>query len=245
MTKKKILSYIIVLLQFFVVIWIVTAIFRVGDYKDKLWAHRVNSLEKRMEFQNSFPNFEVDITIRIDSSDGDAILDVTHDEDTTFGLTFDEYIPIIGDGDKVWLDIKNLTAANNKKVLEKLDSFVSDHGMEKSQFIIETRDHKALELLTRNDYYTSYYVDFDEIDEDTIRHLEDVAQTEYVKALSFPSTQYWDIRDNISDEDIDFLTWAHRDTQIEFLLNPFNSRLLEGDDRLKVILIKTRGKYHR
>ena len=94
MTKKKILSYIIVLLQFFVVIWIVTAIFRVGDYKDKLWAHRVNSLEKRMEFQNSFPNFEVDITIRIDSSDGDAILDVTHDEDTTFGLTFDEYIPI-------------------------------------------------------------------------------------------------------------------------------------------------------
>ena len=119
---------------------------------------------------------------------------------------------------KLIICLKNLTVANNKKVLEKLDSFVSDHGMEKSQFIIETRDHKALELLTQNDYYTSYYVDFDEIDEDTIRHLEDVAQTEYVKAFSFPSTQYWDIRDNISDEDIDFLTWAHRDTQIEFLL---------------------------
>lgn len=244
MTKKKILSYIIVLLQFFVVIWIVTAIFRVGDYKDKLWAHRVNSLEKRMEFQNSFPNFEVDITIRIDSSDGDAILDVTHDEDTTFGLTFDEYIPIIGDGDKVWLDIKNLTVANNKKVLEKLDSFVLDFGLEKDQLIIETRDYKALELLAKNNYYTSYYVDFKQIDEETIKHLEDVAQTGYVRALSFPSTQYSEIRSQVDNNDIDFLTWAHRETQIEFMLNPFNGKMLD-DNRLKVILIKTRGKYHR
>lgn len=245
MTGKKILYYTIALLQSVVVVWIGIAISRIGDYKDKLWAHRVNSLEKRVEFKNSFPNFEVDVTVRVDPLDGDVVLDVTHDEDTTFGLTFDEYIPIIGEGEKVWLDIKNLSVDNNKKVLEKLDSFVSDHGMEKSQFIIETRDHKALELLTRNDNYTSYYVDFDEIDEDTIRHLECVAQTEYAKAFSFPSSQYRDIRDNISDEDIDFLTWAHRETQIEFLLNPFNNRLLEGDDRLKVILIKTRGQYHR
>ncbi len=245
MTGKKILYCTIILFKLFVVIWIGTAISRVGDYKNKLWAHRVNSLEKRAEFRNSFPNFEVDVTIRIDPSDGDVILDVTHDEDTTFGLTFDEYIPVIEDGEKVWLDIKNLSVDNNKKVLEKLDSFVSDFGMEKDQFIIETRDYKALKLLTQNDYYTSYYVDFDEIDEDTINYLEYIAQTEYVNALSFPSTQYWDIRSNISDEEIDFLTWAHRDTQIEFLLNPFNRRLLDGDDRLKVILIKTRGKYHR
>ncbi len=244
MTRKKIFSYAIALFVLMVLIWIGTTVCRIGDYKEKLWAHRVNSLEKREEFKGCYPNFEVDITIREDSLNEKVILDVTHDTDISFGLTFDEYIPNLGRSEKVWLDIKNLSIDNNKKVLEKLEYFVSDFGLEKDQFIIETRDYKALELLTKNNYYTSYYVDFKDIGEETIKHLEDVAQTGCVRALSFPSTQYSKIRNQVSNENIDFLTWAHRETQIEFLLNPFNRKMLV-DNRLKVILIKTRGKYHR
>ncbi len=244
MTKKKIFIYAIALFCLVVLIWIGIAVYRIGDYKEKLWAHRVNSLEKREEFKDCYPNFEVDITIREDSLDGSVILDVTHDADISFGLAFDEFIPNLEKSEKVWLDIKNLSIDNNKKVLEKLDSFVLDFGLEKDQFIIETRDYKALGLLTKNNYYTSYYVDFKQIDEETIKHLEDVAQTGYVRALSFPSTQYSEIRSHVDNNDIDFLTWAHRETQIEFMLNPFNGKMLD-DNRLKVILIKTRGKYHR
>lgn len=244
MTRKKIFYYTIALFGLVVLIWIGITVCRIGDYKEKLWAHRVNSLEKREEFKSLYPNFEVDITIREDSLKERVVLDVTHDADITFGLTFDEYIQYLGKGEKVWLDIKNLSVDNNRMVLEKLDSFVNEFGMGKDQFIIESRDYKALELLTQNKYYTSYYVDFKKIDDETIRHLEDVAKTGCVKALSFPSSQYSDIRNNVVNKDIEFLTWAHRDTQIEFLLNPFNRTMLE-DNRLKVILIKTRGKYHR
>lgn len=244
MTRKKIICVAIALLSLVALIWIGTAISRNGDYKDKLWAHRVNSLEKRAEFKDAYPNFEVDITIREDSLNGDIVLDVTHDADKTFGLTFDEFIPGLGKDEKVWMDVKNISFANNQKLLAKLDSFMSTFGLSKDQFIIETRDYKALELLTKNGYYTSYYVDFKDIDSEVVKHLDEVAQTGCVRALSFPSSQYSDIRNGVTNKDIDFLTWAHRDTQIEFLLNPFYGKFLD-DDRLKVVLIKTRGKYHR
>ncbi len=243
MTKKT--SYSLIALFFFVVlIWIGIAACRIGENKDKLWAHRVNSLEKRNEFKESYPNFEVDITLRSLPLSRNIILDVSHDAEISFELSFDEYIQSIGENEKVWLDIKNLTIDNNQELLDKLDSYVSNNGLRKDQFIVETRDYNALTLLTRNNYYTSYYVDFKDIDANVKQHLNEVAQSGCVKALSFPSSQYREIRNGVTDKDIDFLTWAHRETQIEFLLNPFNQSLLD-DDRLKVILIKTRGKYHR
>ncbi len=243
-TKAKVLCCAGALFGLVALIWIGTAISRNGDYKDKLWAHRVNSLEKRAEFKDAYPNFEVDIIIREDSLNGNIILDVTHDSIKTFGLAFDEYIPGLGKDEKVWMDVKNISLKNNQRLLTKLDSFVTTLGLSKDQFIIETRDYKALELLTKNGYYTSYYVDFKEIDSEVVKHLDEVAETGCVRALSFPSTQYSDIRNGVTNKNIDFLTWAHRDTQIEFLLNPSYGKFLD-DDRLKVVLIKTRGKYHR
>lgn len=242
--KKHISLSSIVPLVIVALVWCAISYLRVGNYKDKLWAHRVNSLEKRAEFRESYPNFEVDITIRQDSLGGALVLDVTHDEDTTFGLTFDEYLPELGKSEKVWLDVKNLSLDNNSQVLSKLDSLISAYGLYKQQFIVETRDYKALELLTKNGYYTSYYVDFKKIDAEVAAHLDEVAGTGFVKALSFPSTQYGDIKDRVSNKDVDFLTWAHRDTQFQFLLNPLNLSMLD-DARLKVILIKTRGHFHR
>lgn len=223
-------------------VWCAVSYLRVGNYKDKLWAHRVNSLEKRAEFKDAYPNIEVDVTVREDSLNG-IVLDITHDADTTFGLTLDEYMP--GIAGNMWVDVKNLSLENNRNVLDKFDSFLNDNkNLSKNQFVIESRNHEALDLLTKNGYYTSYYVDFKNIDDEVISHLEQVSDSGHVKALSFPSAQYSAIRENVKNEDIDFLTWAHRDTQFEFLLNPFNQKLLD-DSRLKVILIKTRGKYHR
>lgn len=222
-------------------VWCAISYLRVGNYKEKLWAHRVNSLEKRAEFKEMYPNIEVDVTIREDSLNN-IVLDITHDADTTFGLTLDEYMSEIAGC--MWVDVKNLSLENNSRVLEKFNSFIANNKLSKEQFIIESRCHEALELLTKNGYYTSYYVDFKEIDDKVVSHLEQVAGSGHVKALSFPSSQYKSIRGNVKNDSIGFLTWAHRDTQFQFLLNPFNMTML-NDDRLKVILIKTRGKFHR
>lgn len=83
-----------------------------GQYKDKLWLHRCNSVEKYDENRALYPNVEVDVVWR------GTDFDVTHDADTTFGLSLSRFLDHVlppggpGPGHGVWLDVKNLTPEN-------------------------------------------------------------------------------------------------------------------------------------
>lgn len=157
-------------------------------HKEKLWLHRTNSLEKLHEKEADFTNFEVDLVFR------DSVFDVTHDADTTFHLSLESYMPHIRRYHcRVWLDIKNLNPQNADCALFCLDSLVAKYRVDKSQFIVETRNISALSRFTDDGFYTSYYVDFpkpsalDEAAVDTcIAHLRRVADSGKVCALSFP-----------------------------------------------------------
>ena len=75
---------------------------------------------------------------------------------------------------------------------------------------------------------------------DTLRAVADSGD---VRAISFPGWWYSTISERL-DRDIDLLTWEHRKTQLEFFLIPGTDAML-NDNRLKVILIKDKGNYHR
>ena len=218
----------------------------IGDYPDKLWLHRCNSIEKMEEMAERYDNIEVDLIYR-----GNGIFDVTHDADTTFGLHIDPFFDDLGDTDEhMWLDIKNITMDNCEEIHEDLDSLCEKFDVEKDQLIVESNDWKALKELTDDDYYTSFYVSFDkpnrltdeEIDE-CIDSLQFVADSKCVSALSFPGWWYDDIKENLN-RPIDLLTWKHRTTQWEFMLMPYHFEML-NDPQLKVILMKDKGHYHR
>ena len=110
--------------------------------------------------------------------------------------------------------------------------------------------HKALRKLTKAGFYTSCYVDFAPTSElsdtdlsqclDTLRAVADSGD---VRALSFPGWWYETINERL-DRNIDLLTREHRKTQLVFFLMPGSNAMLD-DNRLKVILIKDKGKYHR
>ena len=215
-------------------------------YREKLWLHRCNSLEKLAEQSDRFANVEVDIIIR-----PDGLLDVTHDADTTFGLSIDPYFAHIGQHHtRLWLDIKNVNADNVEKLRQHLDTLCRMYGVKQEQLIVESRDATALSHLTAAGYYTSYYVDFDkpshlsrkEID-CCIRQLQSIAKSGKVRALSFPGWWYDEIHQQLGVP-IDLLTWKHRSTEAEMRLWPGNFALLR-DPQVKVILIKSKGKYHR
>lgn len=230
----------------FILVSIINACIHIGSNKDKLWLHRCNSLEKMEEFEEGKPNIEVDIVYR-----GNNVFDITHDSDTTFGLKINPYFSKIAETDtKMWLDIKNVNTSNVEEMEHSLDSIREYYDVDKEQLIIEGSDYNALETFTEHGYYTSYYVPFDKPwkltrneKEECIDKLQEIADSKKTCALSFPGWWYVSIKRNLH-RDIDLLTWKHRSTELDFLLSPLHDKML-NDEQLKVILIKSKGKYHR
>lgn len=218
----------------------------IGQYNSKIWLHRCNSLEKLYEKAAKYPNIEVDIVIR-----GNHIFDVTHDIDTTFNLEIASYFAYMqGKDGRMWMDIKNLTSGNKLSALSRLNRLIKHFDIEKERLIIESSNWEALAAFTEDEFYTSYYVPFDEPDElddeeidSCINELQKIADSRAVRALSFPEDWYDEIKDKL-DRPIDLLTWRHRDSQLEVLLTPSGRRML-NDPQLKVILVKDKGDYHR
>ena len=150
----------------------------------------------------------------------------------------------------MWLDLKNLTLENSDAVLAALTDLTKRYGVDRSRLIVESRTHKALRKLMKAGFYTSCYVDFAPPSEfsdtdlslclDTLRAVADSGD---VRALSFPGWWYETISERL-DRNIDLLTWEHRKTQLVFFLMPGSNAMLD-DNRLKVIIIKDKGKYHR
>lgn len=216
-------------------------------YRYKLWLHRCNSLEKLQEQANRYKNVEVDVIIRPDGR-----LDVTHDADTTFHLTIEPYFAHIARRHShLWLDIKNVDTQNVQFLAMKLDTLCRRYEVEKQQLIVESRDEVALSQLTKLGYYTSYYVEFDKPSRLSqaekaacMARLRSVARSGQVRALSFPGWWYDEIHRELQVPSIDLLTWMHRSTEAEVRLWPMNLSPL-SDSQLKVILVKSKGKYHR
>ncbi|MGM9841031.1 MAG: hypothetical protein ACI31D_02375 [Candidatus Limisoma sp.] len=226
-------------------VYFALAFAEVGKHKDKLWLHRCNSIEKLNEKYGDYTNVEVDVCFR------DTVLDVTHDLDKSFGLSIEEYFAFFARREgKMWLDVKNLTSANRDSVLAELTRLTKRYGVDRSRLIVESHNHLSLRKLTQEGFYTSYYVDFppppdlsaDELNRcvDTLRAVADSGD---VRAISFPGWWYSTISKRL-DRDIDLLTWEHRKTQLVFFLIPGTDAML-NDNRLKVILIKDKGNYHR
>ena len=219
---------------------------QVGTHSGRVWLHRTNSLEKMREKEVRFPNFEVDLVWR-----DKGVFDVTHDEDTTFNLSLESYLPeVAADRDSVWLDIKNLTLANTDTALAVLNQLCEEYGISKRQLIVESRCEAALAQFTADSFYTSFYVDLPrpsglDADEQVtcLDSLQRVVNRNKVCALSFPVYWYQEIADNIEGS-IDFLTWANHTPEYGLYADLYFKEIL-NDERVKVILVKSKGKYHR
>lgn len=218
----------------------------VGDYPQKIWLHRCNSLEKLYEKQELYPNIEVDVIFRENQK-----FDVTHDIDTSFGLYLESYFSYLEtEKGKMWLDIKNMNLHNAAAMLTMLDELTEHYHVSKDRLIIESTCWEALEDFTHDGYYTSFYVPYDspcslekEEIEECIEQLQKISDEQAVCALSFPGVWYSTLKEEL-DRPIDLLSWQHRTTQLGLLLSPKGRRML-FDPQLKVILVKSKGKYHR
>ena len=228
------------LLLYSLVAWHYTA-----AYRSKLWLHRCNSLEKLQEQSERFRNVELDLVFR----ETTGRFDVTHDLDTTFHLGLRPYIQHAARRHgRLWLDVKNLTPANAAAALARLDSLCAECGLKPDSLIVESRRPELLLPFTRRGYFTYYYVPFDKPSrlahpESAVAQIRSVAQSGQVRAVSFPYWWYTSLRGRLPSH-IAMLTWLHRSTEPEVRLWPGHLPLLT-DPQVKVVLIKSKGKYHR
>lgn len=125
----------------------------VGHY-NKVFAHRVNSIEKLNSSLRYFNGVELDLVYL------NKKLDVNHPPATSIGLSFSDYfknIPV-SKTPFLWLDIKNLNSENSNEILILLQTIFKERNYPLNKILIETRYPEALPLFTNSGYKTSYYL---------------------------------------------------------------------------------------
>lgn len=245
-SKKRLGLLLLLLAMLVVLIDFLAAWGEAGQHPDKIWLHRCNSIEKLQEKHRKFPNIELDVVYTPQGR-----FDVTHELSASIGLGLESYFQRLwADTTHIWMDVKNLSGANCRRMLNSLDSLTHRYAIDKRRLIVESSDWRSLAAFKRRGYYTSYYISYPdpsslsdrELDR-AIRHIQLVADSRCVSALSFPGWWYTTLKRRLN-RPIDLLTWEHRKRRIVLLMLPRGRRML-ADPQLKVILVKDKGRYHR
>lgn len=123
----------------------------------KVWAHRVNSIEKLNYTQKRYVGIELDILY--DESSG--TFDVTHPPAESINLTLETYLSHWDTNQKasgLWLDFKNLNVSNYKKSLLRLIHLTEKFQLEKNKIIVESQHPQFLKDFEKAGFITSYYL---------------------------------------------------------------------------------------
>lgn len=125
-------------------------------FKEKIWAHRVNSIEKLAEAQSIYSGVEVDIIFDLTTH----TFDVNHLPTPSIGLTLENYLgalkaPTI---QNYWLDFKNLNTANQAAAFKRLEILTDSFQLAKERIIVESMQPELLTIFQQAGYLTSYYL---------------------------------------------------------------------------------------
>ncbi|MBW6482708.1 MAG: FAM151 family protein [Vicingaceae bacterium] len=229
---KKIVIFCIVLATLLILAYkgITTDFFLTQLYDDKIWVHRVNSIDKLQEVNTTF--FGVELDIVFGSTLGN--FNVNHPPATSIGLSLLEYLKSNKQRDlNFWLDFKNLSPENAVPSLKRLEFLCTELIIPKKQFIIETTQPELLKLFANSGFQTSYYLHWPGLYQLT---EEDLNKTiSQIKARIFPELTY------ISSSYHDFEIMQEHFPDQEKLLwlteneTKFSSKIQEHLYRLKII----------
>lgn len=127
-------------------------------FKDKVWVHRVNSIQKLNEVKSHYSGIELDIVFEKKKH----YFDVNHPPAPSIHLSLLDYFkaqtthPDL----KYWLDFKNLRAENKESALQHLDSIAHLLQLNKKNIIVESTRPQFLKKFQESGFLTSYYLPY-------------------------------------------------------------------------------------
>ncbi len=125
-------------------------------YYNKIWAHRVNSIEKLEGALKYYEGIELDLIY----SPTTDVLDVNHTPGESIGLSFETYLKTIelNEYPYLWLDIKDLDQTNADLILNKLLLLFQSKNYPLKNVLIETQHPEVLPIFEKQGFKTSYYL---------------------------------------------------------------------------------------
>ncbi|WP_298878880.1 DUF2181 domain-containing protein [uncultured Polaribacter sp.] len=125
-------------------------------YKEKIWVHRVNSIEKLKETNSKFNGIELDVVFNTKTN----VFDVNHPPAKSINLSLYKYLSSIklNSNNLFWIDFKNLSTSNKINACLKLEKLCFELKLKKKQLIIESSNPQALDVFYSKGYQTSFYL---------------------------------------------------------------------------------------
>lgn len=122
-------------------------------YTSKIWAHRVNSIERLNLIKKTFTGIELDIQYI------HGKLDVGHPPTPSIELSLETYFKNVTNISSYyfWLDLKNLDSKNVQQVIQELNTTTNIYH-NKQNLIVETSNPELIPLLENAGYNASYYL---------------------------------------------------------------------------------------
>ena len=206
-------------------------------YHNKIWAHRVNSIEKLNSALEYYNGFEVDLVY----NESEDFFDVNHAPAKSINLHFETYINTstnINKAKGIWLDIKNLNQNNAQKILKRITKIFNNKNISLNNVIIESRFPEALSIFSEQGFKTSFYLPYNLHQKQenelykSINQIKKVLRSQPNLAISSNHRDYEIMKKYFPDTEK--YIWALVYTlNLEFL----TTKKILKDDKVKVVLV--------
>lgn len=152
--------------------------------QDKIWAHRVNSIERLQEIAPHYKGVEVDIMF-VPSENN---FDVYHPPALSSDLSLFDFLKSNEDSNTLyWLDFKNLDSIILPNAIDRLIYICNTLSLNQNRFIVESNQTKELQAFEQAGFKTSYYLHYPGLytlsDEDLQAALEKINE-----GMKYPTT---------------------------------------------------------
>lgn len=222
-------------------------------FPEKIWIHRVDSIEKLKEVIADFNSVELDVVYK----DKEKVFDITHPPVKSINLSLAKYLSSIKLSNKnnFWLDFKNLNKNNAINSLNRLELVCEQFKLDRKQFIVESEKPIYLKYFIKKGYRTSYYLpsNLSKLTQEALnKELVSINQLNITDYISTDKQDYKLLKKYFSNEKI--ITWSFNFSE-NTTLNPyyFIGKLksfyakynLLSDDTIKIVLFRYNAKINR
>ncbi len=206
-------------------------------FNEKIWLHRVNSIEKMKKFQDQYKGLEIDIQYHTSKD----FFYVSHDTDSTINLSLEDIFDAVTDisNHYFWLDFKNLDKENQFASLQKLSDITEKYHLFPYNIIVESHDPLLLTDFTEYGFQTSYYMPWVKPYEDSkesmlqmAKEIDENLRNSKINYISGSYDQY--VFMNAYFPKAQKLIWYVRNKPLKV---SYLKKKLTKDDSVKVILL--------
>ena len=214
------------------------------QFPNKIWCHRVNSIERLKEAKQYFTGFEIDVVY-----EKEGWFDVNHPPAESIGLRLKQLIKSTLQPSKYyyWLDMKNL-AVNNSSIAAKQLYDISSQLQCTANIIVESSCIECLPYFDSLGFKTAYYLPF----------LQDMNEKELAFNLNKIEKSMSQFSPSVLSQERDgfalikkhfpnceFISWDLQTEVTETAIFNKSKAWATGEEKLKILLVRFDSPSHR